>query len=69
MNRFMLIITAEYEKAVGDDLMESIYSIIRARGCRNISTSVHTLPDKAQYHFDIPDFMRKPRADRKGAGG
>ena len=68
MKKFMIIITAGHDKEVGDELMETIYSIIRARGCRDISTSVRALPDKMQYHFDIPDFMRRSRADRKREG-
>lgn len=68
MKRFEIVITAEHDKEVGDELMEAIYAIVRARDCRNLSTSVRTFTDKEQYHFDIPDFMRRPKVDGKEAG-
>lgn len=68
MKRFEIIVTAEHDKEVGDELMEEIYAVIRSHDCRNISTSVRTFPKKANYQFSIPDFMRRSQWFGKEAG-
>lgn len=68
MKRFEIVITAEHEKEVGDELMKVFHEIILNRGCKNVSASARTLQDKAQYQFSIPDFMRRPQCPGKETG-